>query len=134
MSFLSRIITSLQDNVWYALTIALLAITSIVMLGYELTPYSEPEFVALFQQLDMVIAYIFLTDFFAGLLFNTKYNWRTYWKYNWLNLISSIPVTSDTIRILRILRIIRAFRVIRAGMNLWFAHRRLRRVRKSQRS
>lgn len=134
MQYLSRIITSLQDSVWYALIIALLAILSIVMLGYELSPYSQPAYVELFQRIDIVIAYIFLTDFFSGLFFNTKYNWRTYWKYNWLNLVSSIPVTADTIRILRILRIIRAFRVIRAGMNLWFAHRRLRRVQNSHRS
>jgi hypothetical protein len=130
MHYIQRFVTSTQDNFWYAIGIATLAILSIIMLGYELSPHNKPNIVSFFQQVDIVIAYIFLTDFFAGLFFNTKYNFRTYSKHNWLNLISSIPVTADTIRVLRILRIIRAVRVIRAGMNLWFAHRRLQQIQR----
>lgn len=123
-TFLEQHVTSLQANLWYALVIAILAVVSILMLGYEFSTWANPAIVTQTQRLDIVIACIFLADFFLGLLFNTSMNTREYWKKNWLNLVSSIPITSDMIRALRILRILRAFRVIRAGMNFWFARNR----------
>ncbi len=127
---MQNFITRLQDNVIYALTIALLAITSLLLLFYELSPWVNPEVVSLTQKIDLIIAIIFLTDFFSGLVFNNKLKTKEYFKQNWLNLVSSIPVTADAVRILRILRILRAFRVIRATVNLYFASSRLKRNRK----
>ena len=121
---LQRFITELQANVWYALFIAFLAILSIFLLAYEFSPWADPDIVPITQSIDLIIAWIFLTDFFAGLFCNRELTKRTYFKQNWLNLISSIPVTEDAVRVLRILRILRAFRVIRAATNFYFASRR----------
>lgn len=123
---LQSLVTRTQDNLWYAVLIAFLAIASVGMLGYEFTPNADQRLVATFQRIDIIIACIFLTDFFLGLFFNARHTPQSYFKQNWINLISSIPVTSEITRTLRILRILRAFRVIRAGLNVWFAHRRLR--------
>lgn len=129
---LQRLITELQENVWYALFIASLAICSLLLLGYEFTPWADPEVISITQRIDIIIAWIFLSDFFAGLFFNRGITKRTYFRQNWLNLISSIPVTEDAIRILRILRILRAFRVIRAATNFYFASSRYVRNQKAK--
>ena len=121
---ISTFVENIQNNVWYALSIALLAVVSIGLLAYEFSPYATEEIVLITRKIDLAIAWIFLTDFFAGLLFVRSITRRKYFKYNWLNLISSIPISEDFIRILRIFRILRAFRIIRAAMNFWFARTR----------
>lgn len=127
---IGRIVIYLQANVWYSLVIMMLSIASVVMLAYEVfATTASPELISRLQRFDIIIAWIFLTDFFMGLVFNTSIPKRTYWRHNWLNLISSIPVTSDVTRTLRILRILRAFRVIRAAMNFWFTRNRWQRNR-----
>jgi len=129
---IGRLVIYLQANVWYAAIIMLLSIVSVCMLGYEFFAHdAAPELLVRLQRYDVIIAYIFLTDFFMGLIFNTAIPRRTYWRQNWLNLISSIPVTSDITRALRILRVLRAFRVVRASMNFWFAKERWRRNRQA---
>jgi type II secretory pathway component PulF len=105
---------------YYALCLTILAIVSIILLGYEFIPSGNQNLIAIFQRIDLFIAIIFLTDFFAGLFFNTTTNAKTFFQQNWLNLASSIPITSDMTRVLRILRIVRAMRIIRVGINLWF--------------
>lgn len=126
--------TYLQTSVWYSIVIVVLAFTSLLMLGYEFLPNANPERISLFQRLDIIIAYVFLTDFFLGLFFNRHFTRQEFFKHNWLNLISSIPVTSDMTRILRILRIFRAFRVIRVATNFYFAKHRLDLNRKENHS
>ena len=121
---LQRLVTELQENVWYALCIAILAVLSILLLLYELTAWAKPEVIEYTQKIDIAIAWIFLTDFFLGLICNRNLTKKAYFKYNWLNLVSSIPITEDAIRILRILRILRTFRVIRAATNFYFASSR----------
>lgn len=130
MGMIGRFVIYLQANVWYSLVIMVLSIVSVAMLGYEVFANSAtPELITRLQRFDIIIAWIFLTDFFMGLLFNTSIPKRTYWRHNWLNLVSSIPVTSDITRTLRILRVLRAFRVIRAALNFWFARSRWQRNR-----
>ncbi len=113
-------VTYLQQNIYYALCLTVLAIVSIILLGYEFIPSGNQNLIGIFQEIDLFIAIIFLTDFFAGLFFNTTTNAKTFFQQNWLNLASSIPITSDMTRVLRILRIVRAMRIIRVGINLWF--------------
>ena len=120
-------IETLQASLVYSLLIASLAIFSLLMLAYEFSPWADPAIVPITQRLDLAIAWIFLTDFFAGLIGNRSVTKKTYFKQNWLNLISSIPVTDDAVRVLRILRVLRAFRIIRAATNLYFASSRYRR-------
>jgi len=123
-SSLSTFVTKLQNNPWYAATMVVLAFVGAGLLGYEFTAYARPEIVVITVRLDIFIACIFMTDFFLGLFFNTKYTKADYWKKNWLDFISSIPVTADMARALRILRALRALRVISSTLDVYFTRRR----------
>ncbi len=128
--YIARAVYAVQNNLWYAILIVLLALTSIGLLFYELWyPDATPESITLARRIDLVIAWIFLTDFFLGLYFGKFTEGRmTFFKHNWLNLISSIPISHELAHALRVLRILRAVRVIRAGTNFYFARSRERRV------
>jgi len=102
----------------------LLAFTGVGLLAYEFSHFAKPEVVKVTTRLDIVIAYIFLTDFFLGLFFNTKYTKGDYFKKNWLDFISSIPITADMARALRVLRVLRALRVISSALDVYFTRRR----------
>lgn len=126
----SNLVTKLQSNPWYALGLIALAVTSLSMLAYEFMPFARPEVVVWTVRLDLVIACLFLTDFFLGLFFNTKYTQKEYWRNNWLDFISSIPVTADVARALRILRVLRAIRVISSALDFYFARKRYKSLKK----
>jgi len=124
MNSLRNAITALQANIYYAFVIAFLAIIGAGLLMYEFFSAPSAEVIVVLQKIDLVIAGIFLVDFFLGLYAAGKNGRNKYWRYNWINLIASIPVTSDVLRALRILRLLRALRVIRAGVDVWFATKR----------
>ncbi len=130
MSFnLSEIVTRTQNNVWYALSLVVLAFAGASMLAYEFTSFATPEVIAITTKLDLVIACIFLTDFILGMFFNTEYSKQDYWRKNWLDFISSIPITSDMARALRILRAVRALRVISSALDIWFTRKRYQQLK-----
>jgi hypothetical protein len=118
-------VTKLQANPWYNLLITVLAAVSITLLVIEIWWTPAAATLEQFHELDLIIAWIFLSDFFAGLLWNQALTRRDYWRRNWLNLFSSIPISSELTQMLRILRIWRAARVIRVSANFWFARTRL---------
>ncbi len=122
----SDFITSLQSNVWYALTLLLLAVVGAMLLMYEFTPGARVEVEAVTVKVDLIIAYIFLIDFFLELFFNQKYTKSEYWRKNWLDFISSIPVTADMARALRIFRALRAIRVISSSLDIWFTQKKFK--------
>ncbi len=128
-------VTFIQNSLWYAITLSILACVSIVLLTLEWI-FPEAAFAQIWLSVDIVIAYIFLTDFFLGLFFDRTYSSkRAYWRDNWLNLVSSIPITSEVTSVLRMLRLVRAIRVIRliqAGTELVFAERRRRMIKNRQ--
>lgn len=128
---ISIIVTNVQDNGWYAFLLLLLAISSIGMFAYEFSPFARPEIIPLLIRLDVTIALIFMTDFFVGLFFSQKYSRREYWRNNWLDFISSIPITFGMLQALRILRVVRAIRVIASALDLWFAKKRFQKARRS---
>jgi hypothetical protein len=128
-STIAKKIVALQSNLWYALFLVVLAFTGLGLLLYEFTPYARPEIIQYTVRLDLVIACIFLTDFLLGLAFNTTYTPREYWRKNWLDFISSIPITSDVARALRILRAVRAIRVISSILDIWFTQKRYRELK-----
>ena len=123
-------VTKLQHSIWWAWTMVILALIAVGFVLLEWFMVWPDSTITWFNRIDLVIAYIFLADFFAGLIFNVAYkSRRAYFKDNWLNLLSSIPITSEITSLLRALRIIRAIRLIRlirAGMNLTFAELRLK--------
>ena len=129
---LAKHITSLQQNLWYASIMVLLAVIGLGMLLYEFSPWARSEVVLVTIKLDLLIAYIFLVDFFVGLLFNQRYSRTDYWRKIWLDFISSIPVTSDMARALRILRALRAVRVISTALDIWFTSKRYRNLKRER--
>jgi hypothetical protein len=123
-------VTRMQSNPWYALCLLLLALLGFCLLIYEFTPWAKAEVIEATMKVDLVIAWIFLLDFFLGLLFNQKYTYREYWRQNWLDFISSIPISADMARALRILRVFRALRVISSALDIYFTRRRYRSLKK----
>ncbi len=130
MSYYARTtlyIARVQRDPWYAGFLIVLALGSGLMLLYEWWPGRDE---ALFLRLvgyDFYIACFFLLDFFLGLLVHDGHpNRRSYWRQNWMNLVSSIPVTTEVTQFLRLLRIWRAWRVIRMSIGVWSMGRFLR--------
>jgi Ion transport protein len=128
-------VTSLQSGVWYTLLVIGLALMSVGFLVYEWTPGARPDIIALGDTLDLYVAYVFLLDFLLGLAFNTSYrNSRQYWRDNWVNLLASIPVTSEVTHALRVLRVLRAVRVLRVVLGVWMVKQQLTQTRISRSS
>jgi len=123
---LSKAITQLQASPWYALLLLLLALSSIVMLTYEIFVATDISVFKLIASIDLTIALIFMTDFFLGMFFNQQYTKKQYMKTNWLDFISSIPVTFELAQALRILRVFRAIKVISTGLDVWFTGKKYR--------
>lgn len=118
-------VTTLQANAWYNLFIAFLATVSLLILGIELFDVKNPTTISSLHYIDLAIAWLFLTDFCLGLWLNRAQTRQEYWRHNWLNLVSSIPISSELTQALRILRIWRAARILRVSANFWFARTRL---------
>ncbi|MEX0930572.1 MAG: ion transporter [Candidatus Paceibacterota bacterium] len=106
-----EIITRTQHSLLYEATLGVLAILSIVFLGYEFLGNPSASTLSILLSFDLTVAWIFLTDFVIG--FSVDKDRDTYAKQNWLNLLSSVPISAEASRTLRILRIIRSLRIIR---------------------
>jgi Ion transport protein len=132
MRNLRRFVTSVQTGFWYTLLVIALALVSLGFLVYEWIPGAHEDIVVLGDEIDLYVAYVFLLDFLLGLGFNTSYqNTRQYWRENWLNLLSSIPVSSELTQALRVLRALRAVRVLRVVIDVWTAKQQLEHARTS---
>jgi type II secretory pathway component PulF len=111
----------IQSRLWYIITIAIMAFTSGAMLIYEfLAKNADPILISVFQDLDLAIAYIFLTDFIVALYLSPMNKFR-YIRQNWLDLLGSIPFSDGLFRAMRILRFTRLVRLLRAlntGLNI----------------
>jgi len=126
MQSLYKIISDVQHGTLYSLTMFILAVFSVSLLIYEYLVDLPDSYVALILNIDLTIAYIFLIDFLVGVIAIGTGNRYKYMRKNWLNFISSIPISNDITRILRILRIVRALRIINAGTNVWTYSRALK--------
>ncbi len=117
---LEREVTILQNGFLYTALVALLALVSLGFLVYEWLPGANEAWVELGDELDLYVAYIFLIDFVLGHFFNKHYvTKQLYWRDNWMNLLSSIPVNSELTQMLRVVRLLRAARVLRVIVNVW---------------
>lgn len=125
-TWLRQLVLDIQETIWYSFIFVCLALISVSFLLYELIVGDQmaSETIRYITWLDMTIAWIFLTDFCIGLVATPAFFRATYWRNNWLNLISSVPISHELTQALRILRIVRAIRVIRVGINFWYAKRR----------
>jgi voltage-gated potassium channel len=61
---------------------------------------------------DFVLCLFFIYDFFKQ-LYQSEHKWRYFYTSGWLDLLSSIPIVSET-QLFRIFRIIRIVRIIRS--------------------
>ena len=130
---LERGVTMVQAGILYVLMVVVLALFSFGSLFYELSASANPEIIRHFDRLDLAVAYIFLTDFFLGVFFNTRYATRgQYIKFNWLDFVSSIPITAEATQVLRVFRLWRASKILRAAIGIWSAKQQIA-IHKNQR-
>ncbi len=114
-----KLIIEIQQSPWYAALLIVLALGSGLLLLYEWWPARNEVVLISLLQFDLLVAGIFLIDFFLGLYVYHGYTNRLgYFKHNWMNLISSIPVTNEVTQFLRLLRIWRAWRVLRVAIGI----------------
>ena len=104
-------IRRVKENLWADFVIILLAMISVGLLVFELSADLLAEQVALIRALDLLISFIFLADFAAG-LWLAEDRWR-HFRRNWPDLLASIPISEGLFRSLRMLRLIRLVRVVR---------------------
>ena len=116
---LEKSLSYVQSRLWYIITMALLAVASAVMLLYEFYGNVSQNTKILLQNLDLAIAYIFLTDFVLAMVLSKR--GLRYVKENWMDFLGSIPLSANIFRVMRILRFTRLVRVVRAintGLNV----------------
>lgn len=119
-------VTAIQAGLLYTALMILLALVSFGFLVYEWWPGARESIVLLGDEVDLYVALIFFVDFWLGHFFNIQFaTRRLYWRENWLNLISSIPITSEVTQAFRLLRILRGVRVIKVFLNVWTAKQQL---------
>lgn len=111
---MGNFIVALRNELWYAALMAVLAFISGGMLVYDFfAKNASGAIIKAMYDLDLGIAYIFLTDFVLGLYF-AKHRLR-HLKENWFDLLGSIPLSDGLFRAMRILRFVRLVRLLRAA-------------------
>lgn len=111
-----NLVINTREKLWYITIIGILALISGGMLAYEFFGDNVPEeTIRLMNTLDLIIAYIFLADFSAGVYFASN-RWKYVRKFeNLLDLFGSIPFSNGLFEALRILKFARLTRVLRTG-------------------
>lgn len=95
---------------YWEILMLVLSIYVVIQLSVEvILPFSEHN-KQRFEQIDLVICFIFLFDFFF-FLYHAESK-RDYWKKRWVDFVASIPFMS-MFRIFRLFRIVRVLRVFR---------------------
>jgi voltage-gated potassium channel len=94
------------------LLILLFSLFSIIILGVSLFLPVESEVNRLLLYFDFVLCLFFIYDFFKQ-LYQAEHKWKYLYTNGWLDLLSSIPIISET-RLFRFFRIVRIFRIIRS--------------------
>lgn len=104
-------------SIAWQIVILVLSVLTLVLVGVDTLFDLSRETSALFLTIDTVICGVFLADVaYRGLLHPDR---RRYWRWGWLDLLSSIPAVAvlrwgRLFRIIRIVRVLRAFRSTRA--------------------
>ncbi|MEM9897217.1 MAG: ion transporter [Bacteroidota bacterium] len=100
-----------RGSALYQLTLLVLSFYVLASLFVESFLPLNPEIDQILQYIDVVICCVFLLDFFYN--FFSAPDKRTFMKWGWIDLISSIPMI-DPFRWGRLSRVVRIFRVLRA--------------------
>jgi|GEM_PF-2135070 len=129
-----EIASYVQNRLWYIILIAILAFASGFMFLYDYFGKDlSPITVELLYNLDLAIAYIFLTDFLVSMFFSGK--GLMYIPKNLLDFLGSLPFSDGFFRVLRILRFTRLVRVLRGintGLNVHDSIKKLREDEKNK--
>jgi len=110
----------------FHIVILILSIYVLSALFAQKLLYLTPEMHRLLDGIDALICLVFIYDFFARLYYAPDR--RTFVKWNWIDLISSIPMV-DVLRwgriprVIRIVRLLRAFRSVKVLMSYLFKNR-----------
>ncbi len=94
------------------LVVMLLSIFSILLLTLTFFIPEESEVSRLLSIFDYMLCVVFLYDFFDQ-FFKAENKWRYFYKYGWLDLLSSIPLVAQ-FRYVRVFRIFRILRIIKS--------------------
>jgi len=101
----------------WQIVILVLSVFTLIFMAADTLFALTAETSSLFFWLDTIICLIFLADVaYQGLIHHDR---RRYWRWGWLDLLSSIPAVAllrwgRLVRIVRIARVLRAFRSTRA--------------------
>jgi voltage-gated potassium channel len=101
----------MYHSVWKEIFLVLLAISSVVLLVFELSTDATPQEILIVDTIDLVVAMIFLIDWIHG-FFVSKSKWR-YIKKEWYLLLAAIPITGGVESALRSVRLLRIVHIIR---------------------
>lgn len=88
------------------------SIFSIIILGLSFFMPDTSEIYRVLLYFDLVLCLFFIYDFFKQ-LYQSEHKWRYFYTSGWLDLLSSIPIVSET-QLFRIFRIIRIVRIIKS--------------------
>ena len=101
----------------WQLVVLVLSVLTLVFVAVDTLFELTPETSTLFFLIDTAICMVFLADVaYRGIWHPDR---RAYWRWGWLDLLSSIPAVAvlrwgRLVRIIRIVRVLRAFRSTRA--------------------
>jgi voltage-gated potassium channel len=101
------------------LIFTVLALMSVFLLAYEYLANPVDEVVAIIYRFDLIVAMIFLIDFFTH-LYLAK-NRKHYFIHNWYFLLASIPLVDTWTESLRALRILGLIRLVRAAEHIKYS-------------
>jgi voltage-gated potassium channel len=114
---------SLGELAWQLVVLALSVIT-LLFIAIDTIFHLTDETSQLFLLIDTLICAVFLADVaYRGVIHHDR---RNYWRWGWLDLLSSIPAITilrwgRLLRVIRIVRVLRAFRSTRAIVGQLFA-------------
>jgi len=114
---------SIGDVAWQVVVL-LLSVITLFFVAIDTLFQLTDETSQLFFLLDTIICTVFLADvFYRGVIHHDR---RRYWRWGWLDLLSSIPAITflrwgRVLRIIRIVRVLRAFRSTRTIVGHLFA-------------
>lgn len=108
----------------WELVVLVLSLITVTFVAIDTLFHLTDETSQLFFILNTLICCVFLGDvFYRGVLHRDR---RRYWRWGWLDLVSSLPAitflrSGRVIRIIRIVRVLRAFRSARAILSQLFS-------------
>ena len=112
-------------SIWQIVMLLLSVYVLIVLLVQTVLKLS-PDTQKIFETSDTLVCFVFIGDF-IGRFVRAENKW-TFFKWNWIDLVSSIPMLNyfrvgRLVRVIRIIRLLRAFRSMKYLISLFLLNR-----------